>query len=190
MAGHTRNMRISPAPPLSSRSGGTSPQSCPDGRRSEARSGRAAPRRRPGALRRRWARTRQGARTLAALEWTSCALPDGTGEHQLLLVHHRKVVGEISYRLCAHCPAGQLTTTRIGTPLPERSVARRVLAHLRFRHPDRTWLPSTISARTRRNRRARAAGPGICPGHADARHSFSGQGAAVAVDGRVAAAHR
>ncbi|MFI1190387.1 hypothetical protein [Streptomyces californicus] len=180
-------MRISPAPPLFSRSGGPSPQPRPDGLRSGAGPGPAATRRRPGALRRRWARTRQRARTLAALEWTSCALPDGTGEHQLLLVHHRKVVGEISYRLCAHCPAGQLTTTRIGTPLPERSLARRVLSHLRFRHPDRTWLPSAASARTRGNRRGRAAGPGICPGHAEARHSFSGQGAGAAADGRAAA---
>ncbi|MFH9611036.1 hypothetical protein [Streptomyces sp. NPDC017448] len=106
----------------------------------------------------------------------------------MLLVHHRKVVGEISYRLCTRCPAGQWTTTRLATPLPERPVARRVLSHLRFRHPDRTWLPSMPPARTGRGGRGSTLGrPALCPGHADARHSFLREGPAAPADGRLAA---
>ncbi|WP_405637948.1 hypothetical protein OG543_25995 [Streptomyces sp. NBC_01178] len=179
-------MRIPPAPPLSSRASGTSPHPGPDGVR---RTGPGpARRRRPGALRRRWARTRRRARTLAALEWASCPPRDGADEHRLLLVHHRKVVGEVSYRLCTRCPAGQWTTTRLATPLPERPVARRVLSHLRFRHPDRTWLPPTSPPRAGRGRRARSFGrPALCSDHADARPSFPGEGPAAPADGLLAA---
>ncbi|MFJ2022567.1 hypothetical protein ACIODW_01975 [Streptomyces sp. NPDC087897] len=105
----------------------------------------------------------------------------------MLLVHHRKVVGEISYRLCTRCPAGLLTTTRIVIPLPERSVARRVLSHLRFRHPDRTWLPSASPARTGRNLRGRTVGSALCPGHTEARPSSARHGTAATPDGHVAA---
>lgn len=85
----------------------------------------------------------------------------------MLLVLHRRVVGEISYLLCTGCPVGQLTTTSMVTRLPERAIARRALSHLRFRHPGRTWLSPIPPGKKAWNRLDHAAGPGgACPAHA------------------------
>ncbi|WP_018491654.1 hypothetical protein [Streptomyces sp. SID8356] len=124
------------------------------------------------AVRRRWARRRGRARLLDRLEWTACPPSAGTSEHHLLLVHHRKVVGEFSYRLCDRCPAGQMTTTRVPLPLAEGRVVRRAMSHLRFRHPDRSWLPQPAVAGTRPARRRYLADSRFCEGHDSAGYSL------------------
>ncbi|MFT9667029.1 hypothetical protein ACMZ5F_04005 [Streptomyces rhizosphaericola] len=124
------------------------------------------------AVRRRWARRRGRARLLDRLEWTACPPSAGTSEHHLLLVHHRKVVGEFSYRLCDRCPAGQMTTTRVPLPLSEGRVVRRAMSHLRFRHPDRSWLPQPAVAGTRTARRRYLADSRFCEGHDSAGYSL------------------
>ncbi|MFE7536618.1 hypothetical protein ACFU67_20340 [Streptomyces rhizosphaericola] len=124
------------------------------------------------AVRRRWARRRGRARLLDRLEWTACPPSAGTSEHHLLLVHHRKVVGEFSYRLCDRCPAGQMTTTRVPLPLSEVRVVRRAMSHLRFRHPDRSWLPQPAVAGTRPARRRYLADSRFCEGHDSAGYSL------------------
>ncbi|WP_240925098.1 hypothetical protein [Streptomyces sp. 196(2019)] len=124
------------------------------------------------AVRRRWARRRGRARLLDRLEWTACPPSAGTSEHHLLLVHHRKVVGEFSYRLCDRCPAGQMTTTRVPLPLSEGRVVRRAMSHLRFRPPDRSWLPQPAVAGTRPARRRYLADSRFCEGHDSAGYSL------------------
>ncbi|MEV1046208.1 hypothetical protein [Streptomyces sp. NPDC049916] len=123
-----------------------------------------------GALRRQWARWRRGARTLGGAHWTDCAASDGSAEHHLLLVRHRRVVGEISYRLCGVCPAGQMTTQLMLSPLPKRRVLRQAMSHLRFRHPGRCWLPRMTS--TGPVGRRRFADSRLCPGHDEAGYSL------------------
>ncbi|MYW35358.1 hypothetical protein GT040_40345 [Streptomyces sp. SID2119] len=124
------------------------------------------------AVRRRWARRRGRARLLDRLEWTACPPSAGTSEHHLLLVHHRKVVGEFSYRLCDRCPAGQMTTTRVPLSLSEGRVVRRAMSHLRFRHPDRSWLPQPAVAGTGTARRRYLADSRFCEGHDSAGYSL------------------
>lgn len=169
LLGNTRSMRIPTVSLFLFRTDDTNLQSCPDSARSKLRSGvrPACRHRRPGTLRRGWARMRRRGRTLAALEWTSSSPRDAAEEHKLLLVLHRRVVGEISYLLCTGCPVGQLTTTSMVTRLPERAIARRALSHLRFRHPGRTWLSPIPPGKKAWNRLDHAAGPGgACPAHA------------------------
>ncbi|MFF2223946.1 hypothetical protein ACFVV7_11605 [Streptomyces globisporus] len=124
------------------------------------------------AVRRRWARKRGLARLLDRLEWTPCAPSAGSSEHHLLLVHHRRVVGEFSYRLCDRCPAGQMTTTRVPLSLSEGRVVRRAMSHLRFRHPDRSWLPQPDVAGTGPARRRYLADSRFCEGHDAAGYSL------------------
>ncbi|MET8840280.1 hypothetical protein ABZW67_09300 [Streptomyces rubiginosohelvolus] len=124
------------------------------------------------AVRRRWARKRVLARLLDRLEWTPCAPSAGSSEHHLLLVHHRRVVGEFSYRLCDRCPAGQMTTTRVPLSLSEGRVVRRAMSHLRFRHPDRSWLPQPDVAGTGPARRRYLADSRFCEGHDAAGYSL------------------
>ncbi|WP_282686602.1 MULTISPECIES: hypothetical protein [unclassified Streptomyces] len=127
------------------------------------------------AVRRRWARKRVLARLLDRLEWTACPPSAGSSEHHLLLVQHRRVVGEFSYRLCDRCPAGQMTTTRVPLYLSEGSegrVVRRAMSHLRFRHPDRSWLPRPGVAGTGRVRRRYPADSRFCEGHDAAGYSL------------------
>ncbi|MFE3372429.1 hypothetical protein ACFXOK_22890 [Streptomyces sp. NPDC059173] len=124
------------------------------------------------AVRRRWARKRWHARLLDRLEWTACPPPAGSSEHHLLLVQHRRVVGEFSYRLCDRCPAGQMTTTRVPLSLSEGRVVRRAMSHLRFRHPDRSWLPQPDVTGTGRTRRRYPADSRFCEGHDAAGYSL------------------
>lgn len=151
------------------------------------------------AVRRRWARKRVLARLLDRLEWTACPPSAGSSEHHLLLVQHRRVVGEFSYRLCDRCPAGQMTTTRAPLSLSEGRVVRRAMSHLRFRHPDRSWLPQPDVAGTGTARRRYLADSRFCEGHDAAGYSLpastpiawesSSQGAGAAVPTAVAPAH-
>ncbi|MEU6836814.1 MULTISPECIES: hypothetical protein [Streptomyces] len=87
-------------------------------------------------------------------------------------MQHRRVVGEFSYRLCDRCPAGQMTTTRVPLSLSERRVVRRAMSHLRFRHPDRSWLPQPDVAGTGTARPRYLADSRFCEGHDAAGYSL------------------
>lgn len=101
----------------------------------------------------------------------------GPGEECLLLVHTRKVVGQVHYRLCDVCAEGVITGVDIDAPFRSTGLGTRALSHLRSRHPGIAWR-STLTLRTTRDllRRMRipTAGPGPVCTHA---RSASGGGA-------------
>ncbi|WP_329192496.1 MULTISPECIES: hypothetical protein [unclassified Streptomyces] len=62
-----------------------------------------------------------------------------TGEECLLLVHVRKVVGEIRYRICSTCAESVITSVDIEERFRAAGLGIRALCHLRSRHPGTTW---------------------------------------------------
>ncbi|WP_411103119.1 hypothetical protein [Streptomyces sp. cmx-4-9] len=86
------------------------------------------------------------------IAFLSSRLPGDSGpaEECLLLVHGRKVVGQVHYRLCTECAEGVITGVDIETPLRSTGLGTRALSHLRARHPGLTWR-STLTGRTTRD---------------------------------------
>ncbi|MFK0238506.1 hypothetical protein [Streptomyces vinaceus] len=74
----------------------------------------------------------------------------GPGQECLLLVHVRKVVGQIHYRLCTACGEGVITGVDIDEHFLTSGLSTRALSHLRSRHPGTTWR-STLALRTTRD---------------------------------------
>ncbi|MGW6851406.1 hypothetical protein ACWGCK_21985 [Streptomyces virginiae] len=82
------------------------------------------------------------------IEFLSAHVPDptGPGEECLLLVHIRKVVGQVRYRICPDCAGGVVTAVVIDERLHSAGLDTRALSHLRSRHP-------TAARRSRATRR-------------------------------------
>ncbi|MGW0749125.1 hypothetical protein [Streptomyces sp. NPDC002587] len=74
----------------------------------------------------------------------------GPGAECLLLVHVRKVVGQIHYRICTACGEGVITGIAIDERLHSTGLGTRALSHLRSRHPGTAWC-STLTLRTTRD---------------------------------------
>ncbi|MEU6894691.1 hypothetical protein ABZ934_23330 [Streptomyces sp. NPDC046557] len=74
----------------------------------------------------------------------------GPGEECLLLVHGRRVVGQIHYRICTACVEGVITGVDLDGHLLSTGVGTRALSHLRSRYPGTTWR-STLTLRTTRD---------------------------------------
>ncbi|MFF0738930.1 hypothetical protein ACFYVL_00880 [Streptomyces sp. NPDC004111] len=72
------------------------------------------------------------------------------GEECLLLVHIRKVVGQVQYRICTECTQGVITAVVIDEPFHSTGLSTRALSHLRSRHPELAWF-STMRRRTTRD---------------------------------------
>ena len=75
------------------------------------------------------------------IEFLSTHLPGdpGPGEERLLLVHIRRVVGQVHYRTCSACAEGVITGIDIDDDLHSAGLGTRALSHLRSRHPGITW---------------------------------------------------
>ncbi|MEU3463955.1 hypothetical protein ABZ721_28890 [Streptomyces sp. NPDC006733] len=71
------------------------------------------------------------------------------GEECLLLVHIRKVVGQVRYRICVDCAEGVVTEVVIEEPFRGAGLGTRALSHLRTRHPALAWR-STLDMRATR----------------------------------------
>ncbi|MFC9583626.1 hypothetical protein ACFVJ8_12470 [Streptomyces yangpuensis] len=86
------------------------------------------------------------------IEFLSTHLPGDPGPEQecLLLVHVRKVVGQVHYRICTHCGEGVITGIDIDDHLLASGLGNRALSHLQARHPGMSWR-STLTLRTTRN---------------------------------------
>ncbi|MEU3724923.1 hypothetical protein [Streptomyces sp. NPDC031705] len=98
-----------------------------------------------GRLRRRFLAYRE-------VEFLSTHIPGdpGPGEECLLLVHVRKVVGRVHYRLCRDCADAVITGIVIDERFLSTGLGTRALSHLRSRHPGVSWR-STLGLRTTRD---------------------------------------
>ncbi|MFE9118949.1 hypothetical protein [Streptomyces sp. NPDC007172] len=87
------------------------------------------------------------------IEFLSTHVPGapGPGEERLLLVHIRRVVGQIHYRTCGQCAEGMITGIDIDEDLHRTGLDTRALSHLRSRHPGITWRSSNRTLRSRRD---------------------------------------
>ncbi|MEU9235536.1 hypothetical protein [Streptomyces subrutilus] len=86
------------------------------------------------------------------IEFLSTHVPGDTGPGQecLLLVHVRKVVGQVHYRICTACGEGVITGIDIDKLFLSSGLGTRALSHLQSRHPGTAWT-STLSLRTTRD---------------------------------------
>ncbi|MFF0276954.1 hypothetical protein [Streptomyces sp. NPDC004330] len=98
------------------------------------------------------ARLRRRILAYRAIDFLSAHIPDhsGQGEECLLLVHIRRVVGQIHYRICTDCARGVITTITLDERFHSTGLGARALSHLRFRHPGLAWR-STLSPRPTRD---------------------------------------
>ncbi|MEE1752911.1 hypothetical protein [Streptomyces sp. SP18CS02] len=104
-----------------------------------------------------------------AIDFLSSRVPgdSGPGEECLLLVHVRKVVGQVHYRICVDCAEAVITGVVIEERFLHTGLGTRALSHLRSRYPDMVWR-STMGLRTTRDllRRMRiptTTSEGLCP---------------------------
>ncbi|WP_406413871.1 hypothetical protein OG923_31420 [Streptomyces halstedii] len=92
--------------------------------------------------------------------------PDGGDAQCLLLVHVRKVVGQVDYRLCSSCAEGVITGVFLEERFRRSGLGTRALSHLRVRYPGLVWR-TTVDRRLtrdlmRRMRVMRDGGDGGC----------------------------
>ncbi|GAA0455183.1 hypothetical protein ACFQ2B_39705 [Streptomyces stramineus] len=87
-----------------------------------------------------------------AIDFLSSHIPGDPhpGEEYLLLVHIRRVVGQVHYRICTDCAEAVITDVVIEEPFQHTGLGTRALSHLRSRHPGTAWR-STLSRRTTRD---------------------------------------
>ncbi|MEU1124750.1 hypothetical protein ABZ371_14560 [Streptomyces sp. NPDC005899] len=110
---------------------------------------------RGGAGRHRLRRRRRGAwhRRLLAYREVELVQAQGRGSDEaqcLLLVHVRKVVGQVTFRLCASCAEGVITDVLIEKQFHHSGLGTRALSHLRARHPGVVWR-TTLDRRVTRD---------------------------------------
>ncbi|MFJ6797330.1 hypothetical protein [Streptomyces sp. NPDC091268] len=86
------------------------------------------------------------------IEFLSTRIPGepGPGPECLLLVHVRKVVGQVHYRLCTTCKEGVITGVDLDERFLTSGLGTRALSHLRSRHQGITWR-STLTLRATRD---------------------------------------
>lgn len=64
---------------------------------------------------------------------------DANDTQCLLLVHVRKVVGHVDFRLCASCAEAVITDVLIEKQFLRSGLGTRALSHLRARYPGVVW---------------------------------------------------
>lgn len=109
--------------------------------------GRCGRHRRSGRL-----RARRHRRILAYrdVEFLQSAVSDGNDAQCLLLVHIRRVVGQVRYQVCGQCAEGVITGVVIEEPFRASGLGTRALSHLRARYPGVAWR-STLKQRLTRD---------------------------------------
>lgn len=81
-------------------------------------------------------------RRLLAYSEVELVHPDGQGAGDaqcLLLVHVRKVVGHVDFRLCGSCAEAVITEVLIEKQFHRSGLDTRALSHLRARYPGVVW---------------------------------------------------
>ncbi|WP_336323019.1 hypothetical protein [Streptomyces lavendofoliae] len=127
---------------------------------------RRARHRRPSRPGNRWHRLVVAYRDIDFLAGPNPPDDDGGGVQDLLLVHVRKVVGRVTYRICAACATGTITAVEVDDPLVNSGLPTRAVAHLRSRYPDLAWTTTLQRRLTRdlfRRMRVLATADSRCP---------------------------
>ncbi|MGP4000857.1 N-acetyltransferase [Streptomyces sp. 8N706] len=101
------------------------------------------------------------------MEFVHSPAPGVDAGQCLLLVHIRKVVGQVTYRVCEDCARGVITDVVLEERFEDSGLGTRTLSHLRARHLGIVWR-STLSRRAtrallHRMRIPRTTGGGLCP---------------------------
>ncbi|MFI7388122.1 hypothetical protein [Streptomyces sp. NPDC049813] len=71
------------------------------------------------------------------------------GADSLLLVHTRRIVGQLTYELCEQCASGVITELQVTSPLQDSGLGTRAVAHLRACYPDIAWRSGLTQRMTR-----------------------------------------
>ncbi|MEU5900089.1 MULTISPECIES: hypothetical protein [Streptomyces] len=67
----------------------------------------------------------------------------------LLLVHTRRVVGQLTYEVCEQCASGVITDVYVASPLQDSGLGTRAISHLRACYPDVAWRSRLTKRMTR-----------------------------------------
>lgn len=67
----------------------------------------------------------------------------------LLLVHSRRIVGHVTYRLCKRCTSGVVAEIHVDAALQDSGLGTRALSHLRTCYPDIAWHSCLTQRMTR-----------------------------------------
>ncbi|MFE7774912.1 hypothetical protein ACFU5O_13595 [Streptomyces sp. NPDC057445] len=96
-------------------------------------------------------RGRRHRRILAhrSIEFVQSPAPGRERSQCLLLVHIRKVVGQVGYQVCDRCAEGVITEVVIEEPFHDSGLGTRALSHLRARYPGVAWRSTLERRRTR-----------------------------------------
>ncbi|MFI0259647.1 hypothetical protein ACH4OW_11525 [Streptomyces sp. NPDC017056] len=92
--------------------------------------------RRPGRRKGRWHRRLMAYRDV---ELVHSPAPSPAGAECLLLVHIRRVVGQVTYQVCGRCECGVILQAEVCGPLHGSGLRTRALSHLRSSYPDLAW---------------------------------------------------
>ncbi|GGY90090.1 hypothetical protein [Streptomyces avidinii] len=127
-------------------------------------------------------RLRRRIRAYRDIEFLSTHIPGdpSPGQECLLLVHVRKVVGQVHYQICTACGTGVITGVDIDEYFLSSGLGNRALAHLRSRHPGISWR-STLNLRTTRDLLRRMCIP-AAPADVTCVHTLAATDAPLAAD--------
>ncbi|WP_190329513.1 hypothetical protein [Streptomyces venezuelae] len=67
----------------------------------------------------------------------------------LLLVHTRRVVGQLTYEVCEQCASGVITEVYVASPLQDSGLGTRAISHLRACYPGVAWRSRLTKRMTR-----------------------------------------
>lgn len=126
---------------------------------------RRARHRRPSRPGSRWHRLVVAYRDIDLVSGPRAPGADG-GVQDLLLVHVRKVVGRVTFRVCPACATGTITAVEVDGSLVNTGLPTRALAHLRSRYPGLAWSTTLQRRLTRdlfRRMRVLTAADSRCP---------------------------
>ncbi|MFD6432577.1 hypothetical protein [Streptomyces venezuelae] len=67
----------------------------------------------------------------------------------LLLVHSRRIVGHLTYRMCKRCASGVIVEIHVDAALQDSGLGTRAVSHLRTCYPDVKWRSCLAQRMTR-----------------------------------------
>ncbi len=84
------------------------------------------------------------------IELVQPTAPGETAVQCLLMVHFRKVVGQVTFEVCRSCGQGLITGLDVAHQFHRSGLGSRALSHLRTRYPGYAWR-TTLERRLTRD---------------------------------------